>query len=322
MPEIKIYNPGLLTTVQDLGRFGYQQYGMPVSGAMDTYSLKFANFLVGNNSNEACLEATVTGPEIEFESETFIAVCGADMQAKLNGKDAGMYVTIPVKQGDKLTFQSLKNGIRTYVAFAGGIDVPVVMGSKSTYLRGKMGGFNGRQLLAGDKLKIGIPAKKIKIKEANKKQIPIWNDYFIARIIAGPEANYFTMNGLANFLNSEYKLSVQSDRMGYRLSGEKIEHQLPPDIISSGIAFGTIQVPSHGEPIVMMADRQSTGGYPRIANVISADLPYLAQLQPGNTLRFLEINLKQAHELFRKLNNINTVGLLYGLYNSLQSIDQ
>ncbi len=308
MTKIKIIKHGLQTTVQDSGRSGYQQYGMPVSGAMDTYSLKLANILVGNKPNEACLEATSIGPEIEFDIDTFIAICGANMQARINGNEVEMYRTISVKSGDKLSFKGLKSGFRTYISFAGGIDVPIIMGSKSTYLRGKIGGFKGRQLKSGDELKIGNISSNVDIKEASKDQIPIYNDYLTARIIAGPEANYFTMDALEKFLYTDYQLSSQSDRMGYRLMGEKLIHKSSADIISSGIALGTIQVPAHGQPIIMMADRQTTGGYPRIANVISSDLPYLAQLKPGDTIRFQEIKLEKASELIDQ-----EIKLLYSL---------
>lgn len=297
MPKIKIHNPGILTTVQDAGRFGYQQFGMPVSGAMDTYSLQLANFLLGNNLNEACLEATAIGPEIEFEGDTFIAICGADMLAKVNGRDINMNETIQVKSGDKLTFSGLKNGFRSYIGFAGGIDVPYVMESKSTYLRGRIGGYEGRALATGDILDIGECSTSFKPRVANKYQIHVYKDNLLARVVAGPEANHFTIGGLAVFLGSEFELSSQCDRMGYRLMGKRIEHSLSSDIISSGIAFGTIQVPAHGEPIIMMADRQTTGGYARIANIISADLPYLGQLQPGDKIRFEEIDLPKAIEL-------------------------
>lgn len=291
MAKIKLLNPGMFTTIQDLGRFGFQKYGMPVSGAMDTHSLKLANFLVGNNPDEACFECTALGPTIEFQAKSFISICGADMQAAINDKQIEMYKTISVKKSDVLRFKGLKNGFRTYIAFAGGLDVPLVMGSKSTYIRGKIGGINGRQIKQGDEIKLGRSIKNIEIKQISKDQIPVYNDFFEARIIPGPEADHFTIKGLTTFLYSEYTLSAQCDRMGYRLSGEKLEHKLSADIISSGVAFGTIQVPAHGEPIIMMADRQTTGGYTRIANVISADLPYLAQLKPGDKIRFKEAKL-------------------------------
>ncbi len=293
MSKIKIIKPGLLTTVQDLGRYGFQQYGMPVSGAMDFNSLKLANLLVGNDQGEACLEATMNGPTIEFEANTFIAICGADMQPGLNGTALEMYTTIPVKSGDKLSFSSLINGFRTYIAFAGGIYVPVVMGSKSTYLRGKIGGYKGRQLKQNDILNIGNTTKQVHIKYVPLNIRPEYKGSFTARIIAGPENYYFTLKGLDTFIESEFELSRQCDRMGYRLKGEKIEHKSKADIISSGVTFGTIQVPAHGDPIIMMADRQTTGGYPRIANVITEDLPYLAQLKPGDKIRFKEVKLNQ-----------------------------
>lgn len=290
MNKIKIHKAGLLTTVQDAGRYGFQRYGMPVSGAMDLLSLHQANYLVSNLENEACLEVTALGPEIEFESNTYIAICGADMNAQINGNEIEMYKTIKVNSGDKLTFRGLRSGFRTYISFAGGIEVPLVMGSKSTYMRGEIGGFQGRQINKGDILEIGDNTN-IEIREINKRDIPIFNEYFTARIIPGPEADHFKVNGLATFLHSEFTLTDQCDRMGYRLTGNKIKHKTSADIISSGITFGTIQVPAHGEPIIMMADRQTTGGYTRIANVISDDLPFIAQLKPGDKIAFKEVNL-------------------------------
>lgn len=291
MSKIIVLNAGLLTTIQDNGRFGYQQYGMPVSGAMDLYSLKTANYLVGNKENEACLEATASGPKIQFDSNLFIAVCGADMQANINGNFIDMYRTIEVKQGDVLSFKGLKSGFRTYIAFSGGIDVPSVMNSKSTYLRGKIGGFMGRQLIKGDTIDLGDFRSNILIRQIEEDKIPVYKDSFTARIIPGPEADHFTVKGLSDFLYSEFTVSDLSDRMGYRLLGNKIEHKTSADIISSGVAFGTIQVPAHGEPIIMMADRQTTGGYTRIANIISEDLPKIAQLKPGDKISFKEVNL-------------------------------
>lgn len=289
MSKVRIIKPGLLSTIQDNGRWGYQKYGMPVSGDMDLYSLEMANSLVGNDLNEACIEATMDGPSIDFLSDTFVAICGADMQANLNDKQIEMYQTISIKKGDRLAFKGLKSGLRTYIAFAGGIRVPVVMESKSTYLRAKIGGFKGRQLKKGDVLDLGTPGTSVKQKSISEEKIPVYKDTFTARIVPGPEADYFTLEGLANFLHSEFTLTDQCDRMGYRLSGTKIKHKSKADIISSGIAFGTIQVPAHGDPIIMMADRQTTGGYPRIACIISEDLSYVAQLKPGDRICFREL---------------------------------
>ncbi|MBU8893809.1 MAG: biotin-dependent carboxyltransferase family protein [Bacteroidales bacterium] len=304
MAKIKTIKSGIQTTVQDTGRWGYQQYGMPVSGAMDTYSLQLANKLVGNNLNEACLEATINGPTIQFEEDIYISLCGANMQAKINNAEVEMYKTLAVKTGDILSFGELINGSRTYIAFSGGIKVPVIMGSKSTYLRGNIGGLNGRQLKAGDELEIGNSSDEPEIKKATSSQIPDYKDSFTARIIAGPESGYFTLNGLEKFLYSEFELSDQCDRMGYRLSGAKIEHKSTAEIISSGITFGSVQVPMHGESIIMMADRQTTGGYPRIANVISADLSYIAQLKPGDKIRFEEVKLDVAYKILKVQRNL------------------
>ncbi len=291
MSKIIVLKPGLLTTIQDVGRFGYQQFGMPVSGAMDIQSLKTANFLVGNKENEACLEATASGPKIEFDSKTYIAICGADMQANINGICIDMYKTIEVKKGDVLSFNGLISGFRTYIAFAGGINVPFVMKSKSTYLRGKIGGYKGRQLIKGDIIDLGNYDSIPITRKIEKDTIPVYKDKFTARIIPGPEADHFTVKGLSDFLYSEFTVSDLSDRMGYRLLGNKIEHKISADIVSSGLAFGTIQVPAHGEPIIMMADRQTTGGYTRIGNIISNDSPKIAQLKPGDKISFKEVNL-------------------------------
>jgi antagonist of KipI len=291
MAKIRIIKAGLQTTIQDNGRWGYQQFGMPVAGAMDINSLHFANKLLGNDLNEACLETTIDGPTIEFDSDTYISICGADMQAQINKTNVEMYKALHVKAGDVLSFKGLINGCRTYIAFSGGISVPEVMGSKSTYMRGKLGGFKGRELKSGDEIEIGVNNRNPEIQAIGNIEIPIFKDCFTAKIIAGPESGYFTLKGLETFLYTEYTLSQQCDRMGYRLSGTKIEHKSKAEIISSGIAFGTIQVPSHGEPIIMMADRQTTGGYPRIACIVSEDLPYIAQLKPGDKLRFKEVKL-------------------------------
>jgi antagonist of KipI len=300
MARIRIIKPGLLTTVQDLGRYGYQKMGMPVSGAMDTFSLRLANTLLGNSQNEACLEVTAIGPEVEFEADTLIAICGGNMQPTINGQTVDINCTIRVSGGDLLQFKGLATGFRTYISFSGGIDVPLVMGSGSTYMRAQVGGYLGRNLKAGDYLEIRGKGLSPSFRNANSIKIPKIESPLKLRILAGPEANRFTVKGLATFLNSLYTISNQSDRMGYRLEGEMVERKSSPDIISSGIAFGTIQVPAHGQPIIMLADRQTTGGYARIANVITADLPFLAQLQPGDSVSFEEVDIETAVELLKE----------------------
>jgi antagonist of KipI len=309
MPVIVIQSAGLLTTVQDSGRLGYQRYGMPVAGAMDPFSFRLANALVGNSPDAACLETTYTGPEIIFTANGAIAITGADMHPCKNGKAIQVNKTIFVKGGDILSFRDLKYGCRSYIAFAGGIIVPRVMGSYSTYLRAKIGGFEGRALRVGDKLLIGEISGKIVKLEIPGTLLPTYSSHQSIRIIPGPEIKRFDFDAIRYFLTSEYHVTDQSDRMGYRLSGYTINsHTGNSDIISAGISLGTIQIPGNGQPIILMADRPSSGGYSRIANVISTDITLLAQLKPGDYINFNEISVENAQELFissQKLMNVD-----------------
>lgn len=301
MAEVLIHSAGLLTTIQDSGRFGFQRFGMPVAGTMDLFSLQLANILVGNNLNEACIETTLIGPEIEFTASGALAITGADMIPLKNGKIISLYKTIEVKKGDRLSFAELKTGCRSYIAFAGGISIPTVMGSKSTYLRAKVGGFKGRPLKVGDSLELGVIDRKVRIQSVPKEIIPNYQLINNIQIIPGPEVNRFGIEGIRNFLISEYTVTEQSDRMGFRLSGLAIKHQSEnADIISAGISMGTIQIPGNGQPIILMADRQTTGGYTRIANVVSVDFTLLAQLKPGDKIRFREVSLEMAQDLIIK----------------------
>jgi len=305
MASIIIHTPGLLTTIQDLGRFGYQRFGMPVSGAMDSLSLQLANLLVGNKPNDACLETSLIGPEISFNSLGLIAICGADMNPSINGKPIPLNKTIEVKEGYKLSFSGIKSGCRSYIAFAGGIDVPIIMASRSTYIRAKVGGFEGRALRPGDELPLGIVNNKVKNRIIPKELIPNYQSNQTVQIIPGSEVRRFGLDGIRNFLTSEYIVSDQSDRMGYRLTGPVIKHQTgSADIISAGISMGTIQIPGNGQPIILMADRQTTGGYTRIANVVSVDLTLIAQLKPGDKIRFREISLEKAQEQLLARENL------------------
>lgn len=299
MATVIVHTAGLLTTVQDRGRYGYQRFGMPVSGAMDVFSLELANLLVGNDLNAACLEATISGPELEFTGATWVAITGADMDPHLNGQGIPMNTAINVRPGDRLGFRGLRSGCRTYISFAGGIAVPPVMGSRSTYLRAGLGGFHGRALMTGDELPLGEPAGRPRLKKTPEGLIPEYKHEQTIRIISGPEAHYFEIAGLRNFLSTEYTVTAQSDRMGYRLSGEPIRHKEGmTNIISAGISLGTVQVPGDGQPIILMADRQTSGGYARIANVITADLTLLAQMKPGDKLRFKETALDLAQKIY------------------------
>lgn len=296
---IKIANGGFMTTIQDMGRFGYQETGMAVSGVMDTRSASLANILVGNDETEAVIEVTMMGPMMEFTKDNIIAVTGGDLGAKLDGKPLPRYEAVLVKAGQTVSFAGMFSGSRAYIAFAGGLDVPVVMGSKSTNLKSKVGGYEGRKLGAGDE--IGFAAPKTWLPNMSKRKLApddMTAREYTLRVVMGPQDDCFTEKGIATFLGSTYTVSNEYDRMGCRMQGDIIEHKNGGDIITDGISFGAVQVPSHGNPIVMMADHQTTGGYTKIANVISVDLPKLAQCMPGFKIHFKKVEIDEAQDLY------------------------
>ncbi len=305
MGSVIVKSAGMLTTVQDKGRYGYQRFGMPVSGAMDPFSFALANIIVGNRNGEACLEATVTGPELLFTGDSAVAVCGADMGPLKNGVPVGLNTIIFMKRGDLLTFSGLRSGCRSYIAFSGGIDVPVIMGSRSTYLRAGIGGYMGRALKTGDELKLGEPAGIMLRRNIPDDLLPAYDQNVTVRICRGPEAHMFNRESTVSLVSSEYLVTEHSDRMGYRLSGKTLDGLSAREgIISAGVTAGTIQVPGDGQPVILMADRQTTGGYLRIANVISTDLTFVAQMLPGNSISFREVSLKEARDVVYSLNRI------------------
>lgn len=282
----RVIVPGALSTVQDLGRFGYQKSGMPCSGVMDQKAYESANQLVNNQKNEAVIEHTVFGGSYRFQSDTVIALTGADMKPSIDGKACPMYRPVFVPSGGILSLGAAVNGCRTYLAAAGGILVPSVLGSRSTNLKCKIGGFQGRALQSGDLLDTGtlsVPFQQIK--DLSLKA-PVYSKEIKVRVIEGPQSDYFTEKGLNLFYSAPYTVSEQSDRMGCRLEGPAVESIHGTDIVSDGIVFGSIQITSSGMPIVLMADRQTTGGYAKIATVITDDLPLLAQAVPGTTIHF------------------------------------
>lgn len=312
METIKILDAGLLTTVQDLGRYGFQRYGVSASGVMDEYSAKIANKLVGNKVGEAVLETTLKGVQIEFLQNTAVAITGGNCDVTLNGTKIELWQSYLVNRGDILKMGICKSGLRNYLAFAGGIDVPVIMNSKSTNLKAKVGGFNGRKLMIGDVLSVGVGSLEAPL-TLNKYYIPTYSKDIKVGVILGQQDDHFTEAGIKTFLNETYTVTQESDRMGIRLSsvsGATIEHKNGADIISDGITFGAIQVPGSGQPIVMMADRQTTGGYTKIGNVISSDLAKLAQATPGTKVKFVEYTLEQAVQAIKNndiiINNQNS----------------
>lgn len=312
METIKILDAGLLTTVQDLGRYGFQRYGVSASGVMDEYSAKIANKLVGNKVGEAVLETTLKGVQIEFLQNTAVAITGGNCDVTLNGTKIELWQSYLVNRGDILKMGICRSGLRNYLAFAGGIDVPIIMNSKSTNLKAKVGGFNGRKLMIGDILSVGVGSLEAPL-TLNKYYIPTYSKDIKVGVILGQQDDHFTEAGIKTFLNETYTVTQESDRMGIRLSsvsGATIEHKNGADIISDGITFGAIQVPGSGQPIVMMADRQTTGGYTKIGNVISSDLAKLAQATPGTKVKFVEYTLEQAVQAIKNndiiINNQNS----------------
>jgi len=294
-PIFKVLKPGLQTTVQDLGRFGFRKYGVSPSGAMDSYSLQIGNILVGNELGEAALEAPLIGPVLLALHDVSIAICGGDFTPKINNLEVSLWKSMVIKEGEILSFGRVKNGARTYIGVAGGIQVPRVMNSKSTSLTGKFGGFDGRALEEGDILYGNPFIRRKRFLDANL--IPEYKNPLSVRVILGPHIEKFTPLGINTFLNEEYIISPQSNRMGFQLNGPMIEHNGGADIISDAIPFGGIQVPASGQPIILMAEHQTIGGYSRIGSVISADLPLLAQALPGTKIRFKEVPLNSAQNL-------------------------
>lgn len=294
--SIRVEQGGLLTTVQDMGRTNYQQYGMVVAGVLDPRAAALANFLVGNGENEAVLEVSLLGPRLLFTQDNCIALTGGDLGAELDGAPVPRYAAVPVRSGQTLSFTGPKSGCRAYLAFAGGLDIPVVMGSRSTYLKAQLGGFQGRQLKAGDE--IAFRAPRPFLPKMSKRRLTEAASSLTLRVILGPQDDAFTPEGLETFLSSEYTLTSQFDRMGCRLDGPVIAHRAGADILSDGISFGAVQVPSNGKPILMLADRQTVGGYTKIACVISADFSALAQAKAGDRFRFEAVAMEQAQALY------------------------
>lgn len=291
---IKVINAGLMTTVQDKGRWGYQAFGMPVAGAMDILAFKVANILLGNDENQAALEFTMMGGEYEFTADALVAITGADMAATLDGQAVDNWSAFEVSAGSKLNFTFAKSGCRAYLAVKGGLDLPLVLGSRATYTRAKVGGLEGRALKVGDEIKFlgnATGGKPVKLAEEFIPQMP--NEVSI-RALLGPQDEDFTAAGIKTLFDDAYTITNEADRMGYRMEGAVIEHATKPDIVSDALCQGAIQVPGHGMPIVMMADRQTTGGYTKIGSVISSDLRILAQAKPGDKVRFVQVSDEEA----------------------------
>lgn len=291
----KVIKTGLLTTFQDIGRHGYQQYGVVTSGAMDSYSFQLANLLVGNNRNEVCLEMSMLGPTLLVEAEeALIAICGGDLSPTINGKPALMWQSFKVFKGDKITFGKPISGVWAYLSVAGGFNIKPVLGSKSFYGKARI----GTSISKGDII-YGSPTLN-KTKGLSWNLRPVFKNDVTVHVILGPHKDAFTELSIERFFSEPFQV-VQGDRMGYRLKGNYLlEHKSSADIASDAIPLGGIQVPSSGQPIILLADRQTTGGYTRIGTVISVDIAKIAQVPPGGTITFKQITVEDAHDLYFK----------------------
>lgn len=303
--KIEVLKPGAQTQAQDLGRYGYQGLGVPVSGVMDEWSHRLANLLAGNSGDEATLEIVLTGPTLRFEAATRIAICGADLSARLNGRRLRPDRAVEVPAGGVLEFGACEAGLRAYLAVRGGLAITPLMGSRSSYVRGGFGGFAGRALRKGDVLLApdasGRPAPRGPgVRPILPSSVPSKprGQAVPLRVMPGEHWALFTPAAREALLQAEFRITAQSDRMGYRLEGPPLERSTPGELVSEAMSFGTIQVPNDGQPIVLMAERHGTGGYPKIAHVISVDLPRLAQLGPQQTLRFQVVTLETAQALY------------------------
>jgi len=308
--HLEVLDPGFLTTVQDLGRPGYERFGVPVSGAMDAFALMAGNRLVGNPVNAAGLETALIGPELQVEEDCVAALTGTGFEMEIQpprqaGWKCPAWTAVYIRGGSHLRLTALTSTGWGYLAITGGIDVLPVMASRSTYLRGNFGGFNGRRLEAGDLLPIApvpVDLHSLAGRHLPPQMRPAYSTIPTIEVILGPQAVRFTQAGLETFFSSSYAINLESDRMGYRLEGTRVEHRGSADILSDGMAPGSIQVPGSGQPVIAMSDRQTTGGYAKIATVVSADLPLVAQCPIGKgALRFKPTGIEAAQARYRAM---------------------
>ncbi|MCW8880375.1 MAG: biotin-dependent carboxyltransferase family protein [Kangiellaceae bacterium] len=293
--SLTFLKPGLQTSIQDLGRSGKMHLGINQSGAMDSLSLKLANWLVGNSLNSPCLEITLMGPTIKFKVSTSIAVCGAEFDIYHNGDLVFNDETIQVCKGDILEFDKLRSGARAYLAIAGKLKCEKLFGSYSTHLMANFGGYQGRQIKTGDKIKVKDP-RLIDVKILDKQLKLKYLGNYLIRFTDSIESNFFDSDAFHQFASNEYKISADSNRMGLRLVGQPISTRKSEQIMSSGLVPGTIQIPSSGLPIIAGVDGQTIGGYPRIGSVISADLPLLGQLKANDKIKWQYIEMNSARK--------------------------
>lgn len=312
--SITVVKPGLLVTLQDTGRYGYGKYGISPAGAMDSFACLIANRLVGNEDEQAALEITWSGFVVKFQHSLWIAITGGDLMPTIDGERVPMWRPVLIKAGSCLSFQQPVAGCRAYLAVSGGFDVPIMMNSYSTYQRAGIGGYEGRALQKGDKLpvhpsKLSLDAPRRFLNEYGGFFTVRWsvlaggyadsNGETGIRVLKGRQYDDFEDLSQKSFFSESFTVTPQSDRMGYRLSGPTLRVTHSNEYISEPVALGTVQVPTDGQPIILMADRQTLGGYPKIAQIASVDIPLLAQLPAGGKIRFKEVSLQEAEQLSR-----------------------
>ncbi len=292
-----VAKPGAYSTIQDLGRYGYQDLGVPVSGVLDQFAARTANLLLGNPESAAVLECTVIGPTLTVLRDAVLAVTGADMEIRLNNTSLPVWSRFPVRAGDMLQFRQVTMGCRMYLAVAGGFDVPVIMNSRSTCVSGGFGGLQGRPLQKGDTLAAHAdPGSTVSELTLSSDLVPAYGSRTELRVLPGPQDSLFTQQGLDTLFESAFTVSPKANRMGYRLQGPEVvrDPEAAQSIISEPSLPGNIQVPADGQPIILLVE-QTVGGYTKIATVISSDLPRVAQALPGHTFRFQPVSVEEAH---------------------------
>lgn len=300
--RITVLNPGWLTTVQDRGRYGYQKFGVATSGAMDWYAFTVANRLVGNRDEDAVLELTLKGPELRFDRRASFALTGADLTPTLDGRRLPLWTSLVATPGSRLAFGARCDGARCYLAIAGGIDVPIDVGSRATHLLSHFGGLSGRALAKGDIIE-GGPVAEASQRSATrylpKRLRTQVSNPMTLHVLPGPQLGTFASQAWERLTSVPYRLSSQSDRMGYRLVGPWLDCPPAGSWVSDGTVKGAVQVPPDGQPILLMSDCQTTGGYPKVAVVITADLPLAGQLAPGDALIFQPTTPADARAMLR-----------------------
>lgn len=303
--SVEILDVNGLATIQDTGRLGWRKFGVPVSGPMDWFAFRAANLLAGNDPNSAAIEIGMGGIALRALRDCVIAVTGFGCALSVYIWDFPPWSSYYVRGGWTLRLDKLDSGMWAYLAFSGGVQTPPTLGSSSTYLRGPFGGLDGRRLQSGDVLRSGVssrPLTDLAAQSLPAEVRPAYSDNPTLDVILGPQEAYFTDESIATFFSSEYLVSAASDRMGYRLEGPALTYRGKTELLSEGMTMGAIQVPSGGQPIVMMADSPTTGGYPKIGTVASADLPLLAQCVPGRSkVRFRRTTVAKAQKKYREM---------------------